>query len=188
MITYADSAYPYRCLEPAALGRMCNLLKRQSKTTLTDLEEVYVSRLPALDPNPRVLVMMCGRLPNVWIAQCGRILYKQDYARQCQRPPLRLSYQISLPVIANICVGKSLTFQEFWISFSLRTQNDQNASYCSIGPLYVQCLVLSRSSRTMCLSHGTAVLSLSRLQILLRQQAIDHGRQQGHITISVDGD
>src|SRR5210317_1771455 len=64
MIKYADSAYRCKCLKRAALGRMCTVLKRQ-KASLAYLEEVrkHLSRLPALDPNTRT-VLMCG-LPNV---------------------------------------------------------------------------------------------------------------------------
>ncbi|KAL7549487.1 hypothetical protein ACHAWF_017301 [Thalassiosira exigua] len=58
MVKYGDSLY--RC-NP---GRMCTILKRQ-KAWLSYLEEVrkHMSRLPALDPNTRTL-LMCG-LPNV---------------------------------------------------------------------------------------------------------------------------
>jgi nucleolar GTP-binding protein len=64
MIKYADSGYRCKCLKRAALGRMCTVLKRQ-KASLAYLEEVrkHLSRLPALDPNTRTL-LMCG-LPNV---------------------------------------------------------------------------------------------------------------------------
>lgn len=64
MVKYADSAYRCKCLKRAALGRMCTVLKRQ-KASLAYLEEVrkHLSRLPALDPNTRTL-LMCG-LPNV---------------------------------------------------------------------------------------------------------------------------
>ena len=64
MIKYADSAYRCKCLKRAALGRMCTVLKRQ-KASLAYLEEVrkHLSRLPALDPNTRTL-LVCG-LPNV---------------------------------------------------------------------------------------------------------------------------
>lgn len=64
MIKYADSAYRCKCLKRAALGRMCTVLKRQ-KASLAYLEEVrkHLSRLPALDPNTRT-ILMCG-LPNV---------------------------------------------------------------------------------------------------------------------------
>jgi nucleolar GTP-binding protein len=63
MIKYGDSAYRCKCLKRAALGRMCTVLKRQ-KASLAYLEEVrkHLSRLPALDPNTRTL-LMCG-LPN----------------------------------------------------------------------------------------------------------------------------
>jgi nucleolar GTP-binding protein len=64
MIKYADSAYRCKCLKRAALGRMMTVLKRQ-KASLAYLEEVrkHLSRLPALDPNTRTL-LICG-LPNV---------------------------------------------------------------------------------------------------------------------------
>mmetsp|Transcript_8285 Transcript_8285/g.23842 ORF Transcript_8285/g.23842 Transcript_8285/m.23842 type:complete len:711 (-) Transcript_8285:67-2199(-) len=64
MVKYGDSAYRCKCLKRAALGRMCTVLKRQ-KASLAYLEEVrkHLSRLPALDPNTRTL-LMCG-LPNV---------------------------------------------------------------------------------------------------------------------------
>jgi nucleolar GTP-binding protein len=64
MIKYGDTLYRCKCLKRAALGRMCTVLKRQ-KASLAYLEEVrkHLSRLPALDPNTRTL-LMCG-LPNV---------------------------------------------------------------------------------------------------------------------------
>jgi len=64
MIKYGDSLYRCKCLKRAALGRMCTVLKRQ-KASLAYLEEVrkHMSRLPALDPNTRT-ILMCG-LPNV---------------------------------------------------------------------------------------------------------------------------
>jgi len=64
MIKYGDSLYRCKCLKRAALGRMCTVLKRQ-KASLAYLDEVrkHLSRLPALDPNTRTL-LMCG-LPNV---------------------------------------------------------------------------------------------------------------------------
>ena len=64
MVKYGDSLYRCKCLKRAALGRMCTILKRQ-KASLSYLEEVrkHMSRLPALDPNTRTL-LMCG-LPNV---------------------------------------------------------------------------------------------------------------------------
>jgi nucleolar GTP-binding protein len=64
MVKYADSAYRCKCLKRAALGRMCTVLKRQ-RASLAYLEEVrkHLSRLPALDPNTRT-ILMCG-LPNV---------------------------------------------------------------------------------------------------------------------------
>jgi nucleolar GTP-binding protein len=64
MVKYGDSLYRCKCLKRAALGRMCTILKRQ-KASLSYLEEVrkHMSRLPALDPNTRTL-LLCG-LPNV---------------------------------------------------------------------------------------------------------------------------
>ena len=64
MVKYGDSLYRCKCLKRAALGRMCTVLKRQ-KASLAYLEEVrkHMSRLPALDPTSRTL-LMCG-LPNV---------------------------------------------------------------------------------------------------------------------------
>jgi nucleolar GTP-binding protein len=64
MVKYGDSLYRCKCLKRAALGRMCTVLKRQN-ASLAYLEEVrkHLSRLPALDPNTRTL-LMCG-LPNV---------------------------------------------------------------------------------------------------------------------------
>jgi nucleolar GTP-binding protein len=64
MVKYGDSAYRCKSLKRAALGRMCTILKRQ-KASLAYLEEVrkHLSRLPALDPNTRT-ILMCG-LPNV---------------------------------------------------------------------------------------------------------------------------
>jgi len=64
MVKYGDSLYRCKCLKRAALGRMCTVLKR-NKAALNYLEEVrkHLSRLPALDPNTRTL-LMCG-LPNV---------------------------------------------------------------------------------------------------------------------------
>mmetsp|Transcript_3870 Transcript_3870/g.7552 ORF Transcript_3870/g.7552 Transcript_3870/m.7552 type:complete len:728 (+) Transcript_3870:127-2310(+) len=64
MVKYGDSLYRCKCLKRAALGRMCTILKRQ-KASLSYLEEVrkHMSRLPAMDPNTRTL-LMCG-LPNV---------------------------------------------------------------------------------------------------------------------------
>jgi nucleolar GTP-binding protein len=64
MVKYGDSLYRCKSLKRAALGRMCTVLKRQ-KASLAYLEEVrkHMSRLPALDPNTRT-ILMCG-LPNV---------------------------------------------------------------------------------------------------------------------------
>lgn len=64
MVKYADSLYKCKCLKRAALGRMCTVLKGQ-KSSLSYLEEVrkHLSRLPALDPSTRTL-LLCG-FPNV---------------------------------------------------------------------------------------------------------------------------
>lgn len=64
MVKYGDSLYRCKCLKRAALGRMCTILKRQ-KSSLAYLEQVrkHMSRLPALDPQTRTL-LLCG-LPNV---------------------------------------------------------------------------------------------------------------------------
>jgi len=64
MVKYGDSLYRCKCLKRAALGRMCTILKRQ-KSSLGYLEQVrkHMSRLPALDPHTRTL-LLCG-LPNV---------------------------------------------------------------------------------------------------------------------------
>ena len=64
MVKYGDSLYRCKCLKRAALGRMCTGLKHQ-KASLAYLDEVrkHMSRLPAIDPNTRTL-LMCG-LPNV---------------------------------------------------------------------------------------------------------------------------
>lgn len=64
MVKYGDSLYRCKCLKRAALGRMCTLIKGQ-KSALSYLEEVrkHLSRLPALDPSTRTL-LLCG-FPNV---------------------------------------------------------------------------------------------------------------------------
>lgn len=64
MVKYGDSLYRCKSLKRAALGRMCTVLKRQ-KAALAYLDEVrkHLSRLPALDPHTRTL-LICG-LPNV---------------------------------------------------------------------------------------------------------------------------
>lgn len=74
MVKYGDSLYRCKCLKRAALGRMCTVLKRQ-KASLAYLEEVrkHMSRLPALDPNTRTL-LMCG-LPNVYV----NLIYISDF-------------------------------------------------------------------------------------------------------------
>lgn len=64
MVKYGDSLYRCKCLKRAALGRMCTVLKRQ-KSSFAYLEEVrkHMSRLPALDPNTRTLLLT--GFPNV---------------------------------------------------------------------------------------------------------------------------
>jgi len=64
MVKYADSLYRCKCLKRAALGRMMTVLKGQ-KSSLLYLEEVrkHLSRLPALDPNART-ILLTG-FPNV---------------------------------------------------------------------------------------------------------------------------
>lgn len=64
MVKYGDSLYRCKCLKRAALGRMCTVLRRQ-KAALAYLDEVrrHLSRLPALDPHARTL-LLCG-CPNV---------------------------------------------------------------------------------------------------------------------------
>jgi nucleolar GTP-binding protein len=55
---YGDSLYRCKQLKRAALGRMCTVLKKL-KAALGYLEEVrkHISRLPALDPNTRTLLL-----------------------------------------------------------------------------------------------------------------------------------
>ena len=64
MMKYGDSLYRCKQLKWAALGRMCTVLKKL-RASLGYLEEVrkHISRLPALDPNTRTL-LLCG-YPNV---------------------------------------------------------------------------------------------------------------------------
>lgn len=64
LMKYADSLYRCKQLKRAALGRMCTVLKKL-KAAFGYLEEVrkHISRLPALDPNTRTL-LLCG-YPNV---------------------------------------------------------------------------------------------------------------------------
>ena len=64
MMKYGDSLYRCKQLKRAALGRMCTVLMKL-KASLGYLEEVrkHISRLPALDPNTRTL-LLCG-YPNV---------------------------------------------------------------------------------------------------------------------------
>lgn len=64
LIKYGDSLYRCKQLKRAALGRMCTVLKKL-KAALGYLEEVrkHISRLPALDPNTRTLLLT--GYPNV---------------------------------------------------------------------------------------------------------------------------
>lgn len=64
LMKYGDSLYRCKQLKRAALGRMCTLLKKL-KASLGYLEEVrkHISRLPALDPNTRTLLLT--GYPNV---------------------------------------------------------------------------------------------------------------------------
>jgi len=64
LMKYGDSLYRCKQLKRAALGRMCTIIKKL-KASLGYLEEVrkHLSRLPALDPNTRTL-LLCG-YPNV---------------------------------------------------------------------------------------------------------------------------
>ena len=64
MLKYGDSLYRCKQLKRAALGRMCTLMKKQ-KSSLEYLEEVrkHLSRLPAIDPNTRTLLVT--GFPNV---------------------------------------------------------------------------------------------------------------------------
>lgn len=58
LIKYGDSLYRCKQLKRAALGRMCTVLKKL-KASLGYLEEVrkHISRLPALDPTTRTLLL-----------------------------------------------------------------------------------------------------------------------------------
>lgn len=64
MLKYGDTLYRCKQLKRAALGRMCTLMKKQ-KSSLEYLEEVrkHLSRLPAIDPNTRTLLVT--GFPNV---------------------------------------------------------------------------------------------------------------------------
>jgi nucleolar GTP-binding protein len=64
LLKYGDSLYRCKQLKRAALGRMCTILKKL-KASLGYLEEVrkHISRLPALDPNTRTLLLT--GYPNV---------------------------------------------------------------------------------------------------------------------------
>ena len=64
LMKYGDSLYRCKQLKRAALGRMCTVLKKL-KASLGYLEEVrkHISRLPALDPNTRTLLLT--GYPNV---------------------------------------------------------------------------------------------------------------------------
>jgi nucleolar GTP-binding protein len=64
LMKYGDSLYRCKQLKRAALGRMCTVLKKL-RASLGYLEEVrkHISRLPALDPNTRTLLLT--GYPNV---------------------------------------------------------------------------------------------------------------------------
>jgi len=64
MLKYGDSLYRCKQLKRAALGRMCTVIMKL-KASLGYLEEVrkHISRLPALDPNTRTLLLT--GYPNV---------------------------------------------------------------------------------------------------------------------------
>lgn len=64
LMKYGDSLYRCKQLKRAALGRMCTVLKKL-KAALGYLEEVrkHISRLPALDPSTRTLLLT--GYPNV---------------------------------------------------------------------------------------------------------------------------
>lgn len=64
LIKFGDSLYRCKQLKRAALGRMATIMRR-NKDPLAYLEQVrqHISRLPAIDPNTRTLVV-CG-YPNV---------------------------------------------------------------------------------------------------------------------------
>lgn len=64
LIKFGDSLFRCKQLKRAALGRMATIMRR-NKDPLAYLEQVrqHISRLPAIDPNTRTLVL-CG-YPNV---------------------------------------------------------------------------------------------------------------------------
>lgn len=64
LLKYGDSLYRCKQLKRAALGRMATIMKKQTQN-LSYLEQVrqHLSRLPAIDPNTRTL-LICG-FPNV---------------------------------------------------------------------------------------------------------------------------
>mmetsp|Transcript_8531 Transcript_8531/g.8650 ORF Transcript_8531/g.8650 Transcript_8531/m.8650 type:complete len:649 (-) Transcript_8531:224-2170(-) len=64
LMKYGDSLFRCKQLKRAALGRMCTIIKKL-KASLGYLEEVrkHLSRLPALDPNTRTLLLT--GYPNV---------------------------------------------------------------------------------------------------------------------------
>ena len=64
LIKFGDSLFSCKQLKRAALGRMATIMRR-NKDPLAYLEQVrqHISRLPAIDPNTRTLVI-CG-YPNV---------------------------------------------------------------------------------------------------------------------------
>ena len=64
LIKFGDSLFRCKQLKRAALGRMATIMRR-NKDPLAYLEQVrqHISRLPAIDPNTRTLVI-CG-YPNV---------------------------------------------------------------------------------------------------------------------------
>ena len=64
LLKYSDSLYRCKHLKIAALGRMCTLMRRQSKS-LEYLEQVrqHLSRLPSIDPNTRTIII--SGFPNV---------------------------------------------------------------------------------------------------------------------------
>jgi len=64
LMKYGDSLYRCKQLKRAALGRMCTVIKKLT-ASLGYLEEVrkHISRLPALDPNTRTLLLT--GYPNV---------------------------------------------------------------------------------------------------------------------------
>lgn len=75
---YADALYRCKQLKRAALGRMCTVIKKL-KASLGYLEEVrkHISRLPALDPNTRTLLLT--GYPNV-----GKSSFMNKVTRYCR--------------------------------------------------------------------------------------------------------